>query len=635
MRSWSGGRWLLPVVLLALVAHAETLEYWFVASDTLPLVATSRVTDPAGFVALFTQPLMAGSDFTTTALFYRPVSTLTYAIDYALWGLNPAGYHLTNLLLHTAAAALVAVCTVQITRRRAVGVLAGALFAIHPVTAEVVPVTARRQDTLLTIFVLLSLVLFVRWYRATAPAERFPWRWASHRPLGGALVAYALALGAKETAVVVPVMATVWVLLHRESDRPRQLFRTLFGTVGPFAAVTLTYLAVRVAVLDGLGGYRVPTSATLLDRSLFGVKYLLWLVYPQNAILGLPSLRAAGTPSLVVGVAGVLLVGALVVMALLRQGYFHRGRFRRLRALSPVASVVGFAAIPLVLAGESLGAVALPAIENPLGGYLVGVLFVGACLAGLATALFAGGVPIGGNRRRQLAFFACWVLVPLSLLVTRGFVTSKPLTFGFGMRNGYLAAAPAMAALALVVVPSLRRVLAALRDALTDERNSAPNAGDMACIAAIGLLLFPVLGASPLLYAGDGWRSAGDLNERSLSGLDDALDGVSGDKPIYVVNFPQGFDNSHQPTPHAQSVTPLRPYSVEAWLELDGMRDPQVRFVRSATVSEIPELAFRTEERERLTAVWVERAVNDTRLSRTASARPGVTNVPSRAAVVN
>jgi hypothetical protein len=629
MRSWSGGRWLLPVVLLAVLAHAETLGHWFVASDTLPLIATSRVTDPTALAGLFTQPLMAGSDFTATALFYRPVASLSYAADYALWGLNPIGYHLTNLLLHVVAAALVAVCTVHITRRRAVGTLAGVLFAVHPVTAEVVPVTARRQDTLLTIFVLLSLVLFIRWYRETTTIERFPWRVASHRPLGGALVAYALALGAKETAVVVPVLVTVWVLLHRESDRPRRVIRTLVGTVGPFATVTLTYLAVRIAVLGGFGGYGVPTDVAFPDRLLFGVKYLLWLLYPQNALAELPMLRAAGAPSLVVGVACVLLVGAVAVMALLRRGYFHRDRYRRLRALSPVASVVGFAAIPLVLAGESLGAVALPAVGGTPGKYLVGVLFIGACLAGLATALFAGGVSLDREKRRQLVFFGCWILVPLGLLVTQGFVTNKPLSFGFGMRNGYLAAAPAMAALALLVVPSLRRVLAGVRGVFTGEHTALPaNTGDVVCVVAIALLLIPVLGASPLLYVGDGWRSAGDLNERSLSGLDDALDGVSGSEPIYVANFPQGFAADQQSAPHAQSVTPLRPYSVEAWLELNGITDSQVRLVRPVIVSEVPELTFDTERRERLTAVWVERTTNDTQQqARAANARPSATVV--------
>ncbi len=628
MRSWSDrGRWLLPVASLALVAHAETLGYWFVASDTLPLIATSRVTDPSGFVALFTQPLMAGSDFTTTALFYRPVASLTYAVDYALWGLNPTGYHLTNLLLHAVAAALVAVCTARITRRRAVGALAGILFGIHPVTTEIVPVTARRQDTLLTILVLLSLVLFVRWYRATAPAERFPWRFGSHRSLGGALLAYALALGAKETAVGVPVLVVVWTLLHRESDRPRRLLETLFGTAGPFATVTLGYLAVRIAVLGGFGGYRVPTNVALSDRLLFGVKYLLWLVYPQNTVPELPTIRAAGAPSLVVGVAGVLLVGGVAVMTLLRRGYFHRGRFRRLRALSPVASVVGFAAIPLVLAGESLGSVALPPVGDTLGSYLVGVLFVGACLAGLATALFAGRLPFDGEKRRQLAFFACWTFVPCGLLVTRGFVTSKPLTFGFGMRNGYLAAAPAMAALALVVMPSLRRVLTAPRGMFTSERGFTPNAGDVACVAVIGLLLVPVVGASPLLYAGSDWQSVGDLNERSLSGVDDALDGVPGNEPIYIVSFPSGLDSSQRSASHAQSVTPLRPYSVEAWLALNGLSDPQVRLVRSASVAGVPELDIHTERRERLTAVWVERTGNATQQAQAADARSSATVV--------
>lgn len=616
MRSWSGRWWLLPVVLLAFLAHAETLGYWFVASDTLPLIETSRATDPAAFVSLFAQPLMAGSDFTATALFYRPISTLSYAIDYAVWGLNPVGYHLTNVLLHTIAAALVAVCTARITRRRAVGALAGALFAIHPVAAEVVPVTARRQDTLLTIFVLAALTLFVRWYRATPPDERLPWEWTSHRGLVGALVAYALAIGAKETALVVPVLAAVWVLLDRDSDRPTQIVRTLIGTIGPFVAVTALYLAVRIAVLGGLGGYAVPTSATLADRLLFGVKYLLWLFVPQNVAVELPALRSVGVPSLVVGVAIVLVVGAITVMTLLRRGYFHRGRFRSLRALTPVVSVVGFAGIPLVLAGESLGSVALPAVGAPLGSYLVGLLFVGACLAGLATALFADDIVIDGSQRRQLAFFACWILVPVVLLGTRGFVASKPFTFGFGMRNAYLAIAPAMAALALLVVPALRRIVSTARSALETDRTVAPPIGDVARVAVVLLLLVPVIGASPLLYAGDNWRSAGALNERSLSGLADTIDDAPGDEPIYVASFPNAFDGGEQSAPHAQSVTPLRPYSVEAWLSLTDTADTQVRFVRPATVADLPELAFHAEARERATLVWVQRATDRERPQR-------------------
>jgi hypothetical protein len=627
MRSWSGRwRWLLPVVLLAFLAHAETLGYWFVASDTLPLIETSRATDLAGFAALFAQPLMAGSDFTATALFYRPISTLSYAIDYAVWGLNPFGYHLTNVLLHMIAAALVAVCTARITRRRAVGALAGALFAVHPVGVEVVPVTARRQDTLLTIFLLAALILFIRWYRATPPDERLPWRWTSHRGLVGALVAYALAIGAKETALVVPVLAIVWVLLDRDGDRdsnrPTEIIRNLAGTIGPFVAVTALYLAVRISVLGGLGGYELSTSATLIDRLLFGVKYLLWLFVPQNAAVELPALRSVGVPSLVVGVAVVLVVGAVAVMTLLRRGYFHHGRFRSLRALSPVASVVGFAGIPLVLAGESLGSVALPAVGDPLGGYLVGLLFVGACLAGLATALFADGITIDGSRRRQLAFFACWILVPVVLLGTRGFVASKPFTFGFGMRNAYLATAPAMAALALLVVPALERVISAARSALGGDHAVTPPIGDVARIAIVLLLLVPVIGASPLLYAGDDWRSAGALNERSLSGLADTIDDAPGDEPIYVASFPNEFDAGDRSAPHAQSVTPLRPYSVEAWLSLTDTADTQVRLVRSATVSDLPELAFHAEARERATLVWVQRATDHETATKTRTPGP-------------
>jgi hypothetical protein len=610
-------RWLLPIFLLAFLVQSDVLKNWFVASDTLPLIETSRVSNLDDFIGIFTQPLMSGSDFVNTALFYRPVATLSYAADYALWGLNPFGYHLTNVVLHAVAVMLVAVAVTSLTDRPAVGRLTAILFALHPVTVEVVPVTARRQDILWTVFALGTVILFVRWYRGFD-------RWADrsgnqHRLLGGALIAYALALGSKETAVVVMGLVAAWVLLQNGIDRPRRTLRTLIATVGPFVVVTLLYLVLRIIALNGLGGYSVETGGiSLLDIAkipVFAVKYVLWLTYPLHFVEKATAAVSGGVP-LVVLIPVVLLVGGVAVMRLGKRGYFRRKRFQRLRVVSPIATIVGFAAIPLVLTQTPLALPTLPNIPEILSSYVLGVLFVGACLGVISTTVLTRGSPFDGAIRRQLLFFGCWAILPFAVLTGSGFVMSQPWDFGFGIRNGYFAVIPAMAILSLLLLPTLRKIRQRVASAVSDggrfEWRTLINT-DVARAAGIALLVIPLIATSPLLYSSSGWQAAGELNERSLQGLNDAIEDTPNETPIYIADFPNEFDEQQRPYPHAHSVTPLRPYSLEAWLELHGRSaNTQIRLVRKRTVAAVPDdISFRTEKRNGWTAVWT--TMNGTR----------------------
>lgn len=610
-------RWLLPIFLLAFFVQSDALQHWFVASDTLPLIETSRVSNLNEFIGIFTQPLMSGSDFVNTALFYRPVATLSYAVDYALWGLNPFGYHLTNVVLHAITVVLVAVAITSLTDRPAVGRLTAVLFALHPVTVEVVPVTARRQDILWTMFALGTVILFVQWYRGFD-------RWADrsgnpYRLLGGALIAYALALGSKETAVVVIGLVAAWVLLQNGIDRPRRTLRTLIATVGPFVVVTLLYLVLRTIALNGLGGYSVKTDGiSLLDIAkvpVFAVKYVLWLTYPLRFVEKATTTVSGGLP-LVILTPFVLLVGGVAVMRLGKRGYFRRKRFQRLRMVSPIMTTVGFAAIPLVLVRTPLGLPSLPSIPEILSSYVLGMLFVSACVGAISTTVLMRGSPFEEAIRRQLLFFGCWAVLPLVVLTGSGFVMSQPWDFGFGIRNGYFAVIPTMAILSLVLLPTLQKIRQRIATGVSDgdrfEWRTVINT-DVARTVGIALLVIPLITASPLLYSNSGWQAVGELNEHSLQGLNDALEDTPNETAIYIANFPSEFDEQQRPYPHAHSVTPLRPYSLEAWLELHGRSaNTQIRFVRKRTVTAVPDdISFRTENRNRWTAVWT--TMNGTR----------------------
>ena len=105
---------------------------------------------------------------------YQPLSWLTLAVDYTLWGMNPAGYHLTNLLIHTASAVLFflvarRLLTAAVGKQArpagtaiAVAAVFGALvFSIHPLRVENVAWVSERRDVLSGVFLLGSTLAYL------------------------------------------------------------------------------------------------------------------------------------------------------------------------------------------------------------------------------------------------------------------------------------------------------------------------------------------------------------------------------------------------------------------------------------------------------------------------------------------
>ena len=182
----AGRAWLIGGVLLVAVAatFANAIDNGFVYDDQLVIVD-----DPG--VRL---PLSAGFQ----GLHYRPLRTLSYRLDYALGGMSPRVFHVSNLLYHGAAVLTVATLLGAIGASPS-GVLAGALvFAVHPVQADAVSYAAGRRDVLCGLFYALGVVAFLRYRRDGRLVD-----------VGLAAAAYVLAILAKEMAITLPVVCLV------------------------------------------------------------------------------------------------------------------------------------------------------------------------------------------------------------------------------------------------------------------------------------------------------------------------------------------------------------------------------------------------------------------------------------------
>lgn len=170
---------------------------------------------------------------------WHPLTWISHALDYALWGLNPLGHHLTNTILHAVNASLVVVLVARLVEAATtpaecspaspvrvprftlvVAVTTGLLFGLHPVHVESVAWVAERKDVLCAFFFLLSLVMYGNYAGAAnrdgpAHAPAGPTRGAPRSARGvnryylAALACFALALLSKPMAVSLPAVLLI------------------------------------------------------------------------------------------------------------------------------------------------------------------------------------------------------------------------------------------------------------------------------------------------------------------------------------------------------------------------------------------------------------------------------------------
>ena len=270
----------LFVGLVSFSSYYFILDYFFTGSDTLTLIDTSRVHQLHDVIGIFTEPLMADSKFVEVGKFFRPVATLSYTLDFTIWDLNPFGFQLTNLLLNTVVSCLLAIVMYQLSNGNLLFAwLSGLMFALHPILVESVPAIDRRHDILAAVFLLSAFSLFLKNKRQEFKSSLLS---------GLSIFLYALSLGSKETAVILPVVLVGYLLLA--SNSPNRLDRLLqsMKATGLYWLTTLAFVAWRTYVLKGLGGYTKQDDLQLNDFVAYVVNiiynYVIDLVYPADPL---------------------------------------------------------------------------------------------------------------------------------------------------------------------------------------------------------------------------------------------------------------------------------------------------------------------------------------------------------------
>ena len=189
--------------------------------------------------------------------FYRPMHMLVNMLDYSIWKLEPFGYHLTNFILHFAAACLVYWILLYFLKEGLVALFLSLIFIAHPSATEVVTFISTRADALALVFILASFILFIK----------------SRRPVS--LLFFALACLSKEVAVMFPVFLFLFLLNRKKSVL----------SSWPYFAISLGAMALRYAAFKNteslfINTACIPLYIRLINFPLIIAKYVFMFAAP-------------------------------------------------------------------------------------------------------------------------------------------------------------------------------------------------------------------------------------------------------------------------------------------------------------------------------------------------------------------
>lgn len=220
--------WILIAGACAL-AYANSLNHGFHYDDEHSIVRNIHLHKLANIPAFFADPRTFSAD--PDKAMYRPLLLVTYAINYALGGEKGFGYHLVNLLIHGLNACLVWWLTQLLGGRLEVALLAGLLFALHPLGTEPVNYISSRSESLAACFYLLGLGWFAQ------AGERRGRR-------VGSWLAFALGLLAKEIAITLPAVLLLYDYLFVSRRQWKRLGVRLWRWHGPYWLIAMAYLVL-------------------------------------------------------------------------------------------------------------------------------------------------------------------------------------------------------------------------------------------------------------------------------------------------------------------------------------------------------------------------------------------------------
>lgn len=316
---------------------------------------------------------------------YAPLQIISYMLDYTFWGMNPAGYHLSNILVHAANGILLLQLMTRLGLSRTTAFLSATIFLIHPVQVESVAWISQRKNVLALFFILASFHYYLNYRNLSAAGNR-----GIHYTLS--LVCALLALLSKSVAVIIPFLFMLHDLCFASGTSWK---KRLIDTVPFLIAAGSAAVATIIFQHADYGGGRLSIQITplVVAFSMPGViaDYLGLIFFPTTHRLCniyLPRLHASFGMEVMPGILVLMLLAALGVLLFRRNRPLLFWYAAAWLAFLPVSQIVPLTTImndrylyvPMIGISPLLVITAMSAVSRIRAGYYaraaIGVLCI-------------------------------------------------------------------------------------------------------------------------------------------------------------------------------------------------------------------------------------------------------------------
>lgn len=233
---------LLLIAIMGFSVYLNSLNGKFVWDDETLIKNNPYIRSWPNLPKIFSRDIGRGTG--EKFCFYRPIQVFTYLCDYSIYGLNIRGYHLTSILLHILVASLICWLVNILFGNGLISLIASLLFVIHPIHTEAVSYISCRADLLASLFILLSLVFYIKYLNSKKIIIYLI-----------VLMTYLFAILSKEFSLILPLLLLLYHYVFKIKFSLRRFF--------PILASGSLFILLRLMILPP------PLSQRLSPDTLF------------------------------------------------------------------------------------------------------------------------------------------------------------------------------------------------------------------------------------------------------------------------------------------------------------------------------------------------------------------------------
>ena len=265
------------LVLAVVFVYFNSLPNEFIFDD-IPLVRNSLWITSGSFIDMIFS--------------YRPLRYITYAVDYRIFGMNPAGFRFMNIVYHIFSVLAIFWALKTFGLRKRAAFAASLIFAVHPVNTDAVAYISGRRDVLMGLFYILSIGCFFKFYRTVSPsvkavsgAVRKKWGF-----LILSMIFMVLSISAKEMGATIPLVFIMYAAYLDGAALLKKpwfyfllmIFLLLFSL---FALLAISGGGSALVSLNGISFHGNSPEVHYLTAATIFLHYLKLTVFPWKIIL--------------------------------------------------------------------------------------------------------------------------------------------------------------------------------------------------------------------------------------------------------------------------------------------------------------------------------------------------------------